>query len=87
MPGPLLHACYNEVVLLETGGGVGSNAEVTFTTAANFYGPAVQSFASAATEGGRSAAPAAAPAPALDTAVLGREFGAHMAMPVAHTEL
>ncbi|KAK9821791.1 hypothetical protein WJX81_004092 [Elliptochloris bilobata] len=77
VPGPLLKACDNEIILLETGGGMGSNAVVTFTTAANFYGPATQSFGGAATEGG--AAISAAPSPG--SPAVGKQFGGHMVMP------
>jgi len=41
VPGPLLHACENEVVLLETGGGAGAGGNITFTTNAKGTRPAL----------------------------------------------
>ena len=83
MPGPLLRACDNEIILLETGGGRGANAEVTFTTTANFYGPPAQSFGGAATEGG-------SPVPTLPTPgspEVGQVMGGHMVVPSSRSEL
>ena len=83
VPGPLLKACDNEIILLETGGGRGARAEIRFTTAANFYGPPAKALGSAATEDG--ARIPAAPTPG--TPAVGKEYGGHMVMSQGRTEL
>ena len=80
VPGPLLHACENEVVLLETGGGAGAGGNITFTTNANFYGPPAKAF------GGASAEGTSLPQPSPDTPAVGRVHGGHFAA-VVRSEL
>ena len=62
---------------------MGTHAEVTFTTAANFYGPSTQSFGGATSEGGAHIS--ATPTP--DLPAVGKEFGGHIVMPQGHREL